>query len=122
MLLIKTSVKLSPIHGLGLFTVERIRRGQAIWVFDAHVDSKISANDFEKSTESRRATVSHFAHQNPNKQWLLCGDGALFINHSDAPNGEFIFGDADYPQARDGVVRAREDIAAGGEITLHYLS
>jgi len=114
MLLIKTSVRLSSIHGLGLFAAEPIRKGQAVWAYDSKIDSKVTQSEYEKFTESRRATISHFAYLNSQKQWIICGDGALFINHSDAPNCEVEF--------NEGATRALKDIPVGEEITLNYLS
>jgi len=122
MLLIKTAVRLSSIHGLGVFAAEPIRKEQPVWVYHPTVDSKINRNEFEKFTESRKATVSHFAHQNEQGQWILCGDGALFFNHSDTPNCEVRYSDRDYPDAREGVIRALKDISVGEELTLNYLS
>ncbi len=121
MLLVKTSVRLSSIHGLGLFAAEPVRKGQAIWVYDSRIDSKVSKNDYEKFTESRKATVSHFAYRNEQMQWIMCGDGALFFNHSEAPNCEVNYTDKDFPDTREGVTRTLKDIAVGEELTLSYL-
>ena len=122
MLRVKTSVRLSPIHGLGLFAAEPISKGQVIWVFDPKIDSKVTANEFEKFTESRKATVNHFGYQSEHGHWIICGDGGLFINHSDEPNCDSRFNDSEYPQSKETVTRASRNILEGEELTTNYMS
>ena len=121
MLLVKTSVRLSAIHGLGLFAAEPIAQGQAIWVFDPLVDGTVFDREFSKFTESRKATVSHFGFKNSRGDWVIRGDGSLFINHSEDPNMREFSDDDEYPNSREPVMRATRNIAIGDELTLSYL-
>ena len=121
MLKVKTSIRLSPIHGLGLFAAETIRKGQLIWTYDPDQDSKVSADESAQFTESRKATLHHFAYRSDQGYWILCGDGALFINHSDEPNCERLFHDPEFPNSREPVTRAMRDIKPGEELTTRYL-
>ena len=121
MLKVKTSIRLSPIHGLGLFAAEPIRQGQLIWIYDPKFDSKVSSQEADQFTESRKATLHHFAYRNDQGQWILCGDGALFMNHSDDPNCERIFHDSEFPQSKEPITRAIRDIETGEELAARYL-
>jgi SET domain-containing protein len=121
MLIVKTSVRLSAIHGLGLFAAESIKKGQAIWVFDPLVDGTVFEREFSKFTESRKATVSHFGFKNSRGDWVIRGDGSLFINHSDEPNMAEISHDEEFPNSREPVMRATRNISVGDELTLSYL-
>jgi hypothetical protein len=121
MLLVKTSVRLSAIHGLGLFAAEPIAKGQAVWVFDSAVDGTVFDRDYSKFAESRKATVSHFGLKNSRGDWVIRGDGALFINHSDDANLKEYADDEEFPNSKEPVMRATRNISIGDELTLSYL-
>ncbi len=38
MLVVKTFLKFSPIHGLGCFAGEDLKKGQLVWRFDPGID------------------------------------------------------------------------------------
>lgn len=42
MLLVKTVIKKSSIHGLGLFANQKIKSGQIVWKYNPILDKKIS--------------------------------------------------------------------------------
>ena len=73
MLLVRTEVRSSSIHGKGLFAVDRIREGAVVWIFDSKLDrlSVIASGHFSWRTEDGYVTP---------------GDDAKYINHSATPN------------------------------------
>jgi len=44
---IKTEVKKSGIHGLGVFTLEPIKKGTIIWGFDPLLDKRVSQAEYD---------------------------------------------------------------------------
>ena len=121
MILVKTSVRLSPIHGLGLFAIEFIPKNRPVWAFDSAVDSVVSEKEFSSFSESRKAVVSHFGFKSARGDWIIRGDGAVFMNHSHDANLTGSFPDEEFRLSREPVLRAARDISPGEEITLSYL-
>ncbi len=94
MLLVKTYLDRSAIHGIGLFAGERIRKGTVIWRRSPEIDLLLTALG----------------------KFVLCGDDARFFNHADAPNCH------DIPDEGGGPTVAARDIEAGEELTSDYAS
>lgn len=115
MLLVRTMLAPSPIEGTGCFAAEPIAKGQPIWRFvpgfDEWLDPEIAGIRYNPEYLER------YAQQCPlTKCWVLCRDGAQYINHSDAPN----MGQQAplwHPAYTHDALR---DIAAGEEITCDY--
>jgi len=99
MLLVRTEVRPSGIHGQGLFALERIPAGTAVWEFDPAVDdvSAVANGNFSWRTEDGYVTP---------------GDDAKFINHSKTPNLSTTPGLTP--------VVAMRDIEVGEELTESY--
>ena len=99
MLLVRTEVRSSPIHGRGLFAAERIREGRWVWCFEPRVDQigAVASEHFSWRTE--------YGYVTP-------GDDARYINHSKTPNLWTMAGLAP--------VVAVRDIEAGEELTENY--
>jgi SET domain-containing protein len=117
MLMVKSSIKFSDIHGIGCFSAEDIKAGQVVWRLDSGFDVEISEEDLLKQPASVIdffKTYSYGQTSNGKKTYILCGDHARHMNHSDDPNvleaGE---GNAFNIAARD--------IKAGEELTCNYL-
>jgi hypothetical protein len=98
-LLVRTEVRPSAIHGQGLFAAQSIRKGQDVWRFEPRVDqiSAVASGHFSWRTE--------YGYVTP-------GDDAKFINHSKTPNLWTMPGMAPVCAARD--------IEAGEELTESY--
>lgn len=114
MLLVETRLGGSPIHGIGLFLAEPVRKGQPIWRFDTRTDRVYSQSEFEALPDLARRFLETYAtwHQ-VTRTWLLCGDAARHMNHSDRPNtisSEISFGED----------IAACDMPAGTELTCDY--
>src|SRR5437899_3476837 len=112
MMVVKTYLAPSPIHGTGLFAAEPISAGATICVFDERYDLIFSNDDLEKMPPSMQSFLRHFGFKDPfDPGFVFCDfDNGRFMNHSDAPNVNQI----------DGANYAEHDIAAGEELTCDY--
>jgi SET domain-containing protein len=116
MLLIKTRLGESAIHGLGLFAGEAIARGTVVWRFTPGFDLDADRQSLDELDRPLRDYLLHYGYIDVRTgRFVLCCDHARFINHSDAPNIGPVF-DSD-PHGTDIALR---DIAAGEEITTDY--
>lgn len=114
MLLVKTKVGSSNIHGLGLFADEFIPEGTKIWEFTAGFDLKVSEEDLKILSEPAREQFLNYCYYSVvDGKYVLCFDDARFFNHSDNPNTT----SADSPSHEEGMDVAARDIQPGEEIT-----
>jgi len=109
MLLVKTYLDKSPIHGLGVFAGEFIRKGTKIWRFVEGFDRFYSPQQFVKLPKSARDFIKQHGYQ-VDGEILLTADNDHHMNHSDAPN----------TYLRNGYAIARRNIRQGEEITNDY--
>lgn len=111
MILVKTVIGLSTIHGHGLFAAEEIAAGQIIWKFIDGLDLDISQEQFDCLPQMVQYYLRVFAYYDSGR-WMMSGDHGRFINHSD--NANTITG-----RFRADLIAAR-DISKGEEITEDY--
>ena len=71
---VKVEVRQSTIHGKGLFALERIPVGAIVWAYDSKVD-RVQPIE-EPNGYSWRTNLGY----------VVPGDNARFINHSNTPN------------------------------------
>lgn len=114
--MVKTSIKFSPIHGLGCYTEEDITAGQVVWKMDTTLDMELTEEDIKKYPPSVIDFLQMYSYgqlENGKKTYILCGDHARHMNHSDAPN---------CVEAGDGnsFNLAARDIKKGEELTCDY--
>jgi SET domain-containing protein len=116
MLLVRTRLGPSPIHGLGLFAVDPIPAGTAVWRFTPGFDLDLEPATVDAQPQPFRDALLHYGWVDPGvDRYLLCCDDVRFMNHSDTPNVRPRFeGD---PRGADVAIR---DIAAGEELTIDY--
>ena len=112
MLLVKTSLGPSRIHGLGVMVGERVPAGRAIWRFAPGFDLVIPAPEARELAPAFQAYLSLYGYPSPDfpDSLVLSCDHAKFMNHSEAPNTEI----------RGRETFARCDLAEGDEITCDY--
>lgn len=112
MLLVRTYVASSPIHGLGLFAAEPIAAGTAMWRFQAGFDQILAPQLVEQLPAVARDFIVIYAYLSPDFAggYVLNGDQAIYINHSKSPNTD----------NAGPVTLAACDIAVGEEITCDY--
>ena len=116
MLLVRTSVRQSPIHGLGVFAEEDIPDGAILWRFEPMLDRVIHEGDLGSLPAHLVDFIEVYSEYFPELGVLvLSGDNDRFTNHSDDPNTEVVL-----PNGPEAHVRARRAIAAGEEITCDY--
>ena len=116
MLLVRTAVERSPIHGLGLFAAEDIAAGTVVWSLDPFLDRVIPAEALQGYPDHVRDYLEHYCEYFPETaELVLSGDGDRYTNHSDDPNTA-VRG----RNAPDAEVVAVRDIREGEEITCSY--
>jgi SET domain-containing protein len=116
MMLIRTRVRPSSIHGMGLFAVDPVPRGTPIWRFQPGFDRELTPADFQSLPPVTQEHVRWFAFLDPQThRFVLGGDHSCFMNHSPEPNT------GAPPDANPPIATvALRDIAAGEEITCNY--
>ncbi|WP_291842100.1 SET domain-containing protein [Maricaulis sp.] len=112
MLLVDTYLAPSPLEGLGVFASEFIPAGTLIWVLDPAVDLILTESQLTERPPVYRQYMQRYAYFDRGLNgYLLDGDHARFLNHSDEPNLDF---------RADGNGEARRDIHSGEEILCDY--
>ena len=106
MMLVKTYIAPSPIHGLGSFAAERIPAGAKYWEFVEGFDALILKSELPPQAQEFSKTWCHTI----DNFVLVMPDDARFTNHADAPN----------TLVRGGEAIALLDIQPGEEITENY--
>jgi SET domain-containing protein len=109
MLLVKTYLDRSAIHGLGVFAGEFIRKGTKIWRFVEGFDRAYSPRQFARLPKPARDFIKFYGYR-VDGEIILTGDHDHYINHSDDPN----------TYLHNGYAIARRNIAKGMEITNDY--
>lgn len=116
MLLVKTRIARSSIHGFGLFAAERIDKDTPVWRFTPHFDLDLDPAILETQPAVFRERLLHYGYIDPRiNRYILCCDDARFINHSNMPNLR-----TDYSLDPYGIDIAARDIDAGEELTIDY--
>jgi SET domain-containing protein len=109
MLLVKTYLDKSPIHGLGVFAGEFIRKDTKIWRFVEGFDRHYSPKAFARLPKPARDYIRQHGYR-VDGEILLTVDHDHHMNHSDEPN----------TYLHNGYAIARRDIRKGEEITNDY--
>ena len=90
MLVIRTYLDRSPIHGVGIFTSEFVKKGTRIWEHHPLMDFKLTPEQLNELPEPAREFVEIVAVPYPfgaDNYWLSL-DNCNYMNHSDTPNTE----------------------------------
>lgn len=112
MLLVRTHLDRSEIHGMGLFADELIPEGTLIWKFMDGFDAIIPADQVKSLPEVVREYIDRYGYLKPEGGgFVLCGDDARFFNHSDYPNTISLSQE---------ITVALRDINKGEELTCNY--
>ncbi len=113
MLLVETYLSPSPLEGLGVFASQFIAKGQKLWMLDPTVDILLSPLQIAERPDVYQGFIRRYAYFDRTLgAYLLDGDHARFLNHSDTPKLAF--------SAADGRGVAARDIEAGEEILCDY--
>jgi SET domain-containing protein len=120
MLLVKTKIGPSMIHGIGIFADQHIPKGMRIWEYREGVDSRFDEAFLATLPETAQKQLLNYAYKNPRSgRYVLCGDDARFFNHSDTPNTEDLEFDEGLVEG-EGITIAARDIEPGEEIVSDY--
>ena len=109
MLLVKTYVDKSPIHRLGTFAAEFIRKDTKIWRFVEGFDRFYSPKEFARLPKPARDYIKSYGYR-VDGEILFTVDNDHYINHSDEPN----------TYLKSGYTIALRNIRKGEEITNDY--
>jgi len=109
MLLVKTYLGKSRIHGLGVFADQFIRKDTKIWRFVIGFDQYYSLKKFRRLPRPAREYLKRYGYRWENEV-LLSVDHDAHTNHSDNPN----------TYLKNGYAIARRNIRKGEEITYDY--
>lgn len=114
MMMVETELRPSPIHGLGVFLLEPVAKGDLIWRFDSRVDRVYSREELESlPAHLQKYLLTYSTWHEGSALYILCGDNGRYFNHSETPStvsNAISFGED----------RAARDLAAGEELTSDY--
>lgn len=108
---IKTKIKKSSIHDMGLFADENISAGQEIYIIEESLDLLVPTNKFDILPKESREFISHYGYLDKNKNmYHLSYDNIRFCNHSKDANLTL----------KDKTLISKRDIENGEELTQDY--
>lgn len=117
MMLVKTRLQVSPVHGLGLFADEDIEEGTVLWVYHEGFDRMVDLAALDTLPEPAKAQLLHYGYVSMRTgQLVLCMDDGRYFNHADDPNT----GDAEHEHP-EGATVAKRRILRGEELYCNYL-
>jgi SET domain-containing protein len=119
MLMVKTTIRESKIHGIGLFAEEFISKGTVVWRFTRGFDLKFSREDILSFPVVLQLYLYTYCWRSK-KSGLYCfsSDNGKHFNHSDKPNCLSEYRDGE----EEVITTAVRDIQIGEEITDNYSS
>ena len=92
MLIIRTTVRPSSIHGLGLFADQKILQGAIIWVMHKNLDQIISEEQWHVLPMPAKECLHTFMYWSRLKNnYVICLDNARYMNHSVIANTKTVF-------------------------------
>lgn len=114
MMMVDTEVRPSRIHGLGVFLLQPVRKGELIWRYDSRIDRVYAEEEVASLPEHvQRYLRTYSTWHEGVKLWVLCGDNGRYFNHCDPPS---TLSDA----IAFGCDHAARDLDAGEELTSDY--
>jgi SET domain-containing protein len=83
MLLVKTKLKESRLHGIGLFADQFIPKGTATWEYSPEYDTAFTKKQIDKLPTFVKNRLLDFLYFDKKlNKFVLCCDDQRFINHS----------------------------------------
>ena len=112
MLLVKTYVDHSSIHGLGVFAGEPIKKGTQLWQFHHGLDGTVDVNYLEGFPVVMQKVIKKYGYRVDEETIVYCCDDTKYMNHSkEDPNVISTSVSSDV---------AARDIDFGEELTIDY--
>ena len=117
MLLVKTKIAPSAIHGMGLFAEEFIPKEAVIWKFVAGFDKTFTREQIESFPPAVHVFLTKYAYfSKKTGRYRLDSDNGRYFNHSKTPNTST----KSLPKESEDIIYANRDIQPGEEITVNY--
>jgi SET domain-containing protein len=87
MMMVRTELRPSAIHGIGVVVTEHVKAGQLIWRFDSRIDRVFSDPELQSLPDLMQEFLRTYSTLHADlRLWVLCGDNGRHFNHSDRPN------------------------------------
>ncbi len=119
MLLVKTTIGPSKIHGIGLFADEFIPKGTSIWKFTPGFDLKFTKEQIDSFSSPLKEYLDMYCWiSKKSKLYCFSSDNGKYFNHSKTPNVLSAY----YDDEEEVVTKAIRDIEIGEEILDDYNS
>jgi SET domain-containing protein len=108
MLLIRTRLGPSSIHGNGVFACEPVLPGTAVWQFEPAFDRIINEDELSTMPAAFREYINKYAYYSTDLggMLLLPCDHAKFLNHNADPNTE----ELSFKSVANRLIQADEEI------------
>ncbi len=117
MLYVKTLIKASSVHGIGLFADQKIAKGELVSKFNPDFDLYITADMYANLPQVAKQFFDHYGYWSSELNGYVCStDNHRFTNHSIHPS----VGTIGAKEGDDGDDIALRDIEPGEEITVDY--
>lgn len=120
MILVKTKLDKSNIHGIGIFAKEFIPNGTVVWQFNRAFDLVLSKEEVDQLSDAAREQFLNYAYVSKKTgHYILCSDDSRFFNHDLNANTK-----CQVPKNPDSdealICFATKDIQLGEELTNNY--
>ena len=113
---IRYRLDISPLHGVGLFTTQLLKKGQLVYTASPLLDLNISQAAFDSLCPSEQQEIRWWGFWNKSEQvWHVDFDVSKFMNHSYQATV------TQDPNHVDAYLIAARDVEAGEEMTQNYL-
>ncbi len=87
MILVKTYIDKSDIHGVGVFAAEFISKGTKIWEINRQLDLEWAIEEFIELPREAQLYIQHWGYRDPETlMYRLSFDNDRFMNWSSDPN------------------------------------
>ncbi|MEZ0209118.1 MAG: SET domain-containing protein, partial [Candidatus Paceibacterota bacterium] len=115
MLHIQYQLKESLLHGIGVFSKERIKAGFCVVEASPLLDINLSEEKFLLLSSEEQKEVRHHGHfDKVLNKWHVDFDMTRFANHSENPNLQQLYNEKGY------YIVALRDIEKDEELTINY--
>lgn len=119
MLLVRTKIKESEVHGIGLYADEFIPQGTLVWKFTPGFDKKFTAKQISEFPDLLQIYLYKYTWKSKKSgMYCFCSDNGKHFNHSENPNVLSEYRDNE----DESLVFAIKDINIGEELLDDYSS
>ncbi|MDE1871351.1 MAG: SET domain-containing protein [Candidatus Micrarchaeota archaeon] len=119
MMCVKTKIRQSKIHGIGLFADQNIKKGTIVWRFTPNFDLRFTKKQIKKLPNQVQKYLEEYVWLSKKSgKYCFSSDNGKYFNHSDSPNVLSAY----YKGEEEVITKAIRDIKKGEEITDDYHS